>query len=231
MAGFFGGRDLCNRIWAPQTRVTTLVGNTQAQTNTVNLPPGPLPGDLALFYGIVNTSSSDLTPSTQGISAGPAGWTPLSGAALAQVATTPVFVTRAVWWKVLTAADIATAAVSFTPGSLVTFAACGVMVFRGASVFTLLSSGGVGASTSVNQSQPATSAGTKLYINLMCLRADLAEVIHPPAGWTNVYPGVMFAGAFYFSDPTTYAAQCAGIVGNWSWTTASGGFNHFIKAS
>lgn len=226
---FFGGKDLHSRFF--QKNRSAFVSIKQAQSNSLNLPAGSAPGDLALFYGIVNTSSSATTPSTQAISAGPTGWTALSGAGLAQVSTTPTFTSRAIWWKVLTAGDITTSVVSYTLGTLVTTSACGVMVFRGASTFSLLSSGGVGVSTSVNQSQPVASAGAKLYINLLCLRADLAETITPPTGWVNIYPGVMFAGAFFFVDPATYNATMAGVIGHWSWTTSSGGFNHFIKAS
>lgn len=228
MAGYFGGRDLCNRIWTPQTRNTTVVGNKQTQNNTAAIPSGALVGDLALVYGCVNTSST--SSGTLAIASAPTGWTSLSGAGVAQISTTPTFTTRGIWWKVLTLADLNTGTVTYGLGTLAVSSATGIMVFRGASTFTLLSSGGV-SGTAVNQSQPVASAGAKLYINLLCLRADLAEVITPPTGWVNAYPGVMFAGAFFFADPTTYNGTMAGVVGHWSWTTSSGGFNHYLKAS
>lgn len=183
-------------------------------------------GDLAIVYGCVNTSST--SSGVQAIAAGPAGWTSMSGAGVAQVGTVPVFLTRGIWWKVLNAGDIAAGVVTYALGTLAVASGTGILVFRGATVPTLLSSGGV-SGTAVNQSQPVVSAGAKLYVNLMCMRADLAEVITPPVGWTNIYPGVMFAGSFFFSDPPTYAAQCAGIVGHWSWTSNCQGFNHWFK--
>lgn len=223
---FFGGLELHSRFY--QKTRSAFIGLKQTQNNSVAIPPGSAVGDLALVYGCVNTSST--SSGILAISSAPAGWTSLSGAGVAQVSTTPTFTTRGIWWKILTAGDIAAGVVTYGLGTLAVSSATGILVYRGGTTFTLLASGGV-TGTAINQSQPVVSAGAKLYINLLCLRADLAETITPPPGWTNIYPGVMFAGAFFFSDPATYAAQCAGIVGHWSWTTSSGGFNHWIKAS
>lgn len=220
---FFGGLELHSRFY--QKTRSSFVGLQQSGTNSVALPPGSAVGDMALFYGVENTSST--ASGIQGIAAGPAGWTALSGAGVAQFSTTPTFSTRGIWWKKLVQADITAGVVSFTIGSLGITAACGVLVFRGGSTFALVSSGGV-SGTSINQALPADPVTEILMVNLLCLRADLAEVITQPTGYTNLYPGAMFAGAFFFCGPATYT-PLAGTVAHWSWTTTSGGFNHNIK--
>lgn len=215
-----------------------VTGLGQSQSNSITLSSvsarfgaPPAPGDLALYYGCVNTSAT--SSGILGISSSPAGWTSLSGAGIAQFSTTPVFATRGIWWKVLTAADIATDVVSYGTGTLATAAACGMMIFRGGSTFTLRSSGG-GSGTAVSQALPVKPVGLSLMIDLICTRADLAEVISPVSGFVNFgtyqnsYPGVMFAGAFYFCDPITYTGIASGTA-RWQWTTSSGIFNHNIS--
>jgi hypothetical protein len=219
---FFGGLELHSRFY--QKTRSAFVGLQQSGSNSVALPPGSAVGDMALFYGCENTSST--ASGVQGIAAGPAGWTVMSGAGVAQISTTPTFTTRGLWWKKLVQADITAGVVSFTIGSLGITAACGVLVFRGGSTFSLVSSGGI-SGTQVNTSTPAKPANAILMIYLLTLRADLNEVITPDTGhnWTNLYPGAMFAGAFFFRDPATWVAAEAG---HWSWTTTSGGFQHNI---
>jgi hypothetical protein len=110
-----------------------------------------------------------------------------------------------------------------------------MMLWRGATTptFTLRSSGG-GSGTFVNQALPVKPAGLQLMIELMCTRADLAEVISPGPGFVNFgtyqhqYQGVMFAGCFYFCDPITYTGIASGTA-RWQWTTSSGVFNHNIS--
>lgn len=224
--GFFGGRDLKSHFF--QAKASTFVGLTQSGTNSVNLPPGSQVGDLALFYACENTSST--ASGTQAIAAGPAGWNALSGAAVAQIGTTPVFNSRGVWWKKLVQADLDAVSVSFTIGSLGVASACGVLVFRGGNSFTIVSSGGT-SGTAVNTVLPAKPAGTKVMVYLLTMRADLNEVIANAgtapgsSNWTNVYPGAMFAGAFFFRDPNTWVT---GEAGRWTWTTTSQGFQHNI---
>lgn len=219
----------------------TITGLGQAQSNSLTISgvsskfgAAPAPGDLALYYGCVNTSAT--ASGIQAIAAGPTGWTALSGAGVAQVSTTPTFTTRGIWWKVLTAADIATDTVSYSTGTLATFSACGMMIFRGGgNTFTLRSSGGVGTTNNVNFAFPAKPVGLSVMIELFCLRADLAETLSAlgspftaALNFHNSYPGVMFAGAFYYSDPTSYTAA-ASQTGSWGWTTASSGFHHEIS--
>lgn len=228
--GFFGGRDLKSHFF--QAKSATFVGLTQAGSNSIVLPPGSQVGDLALFYGCENTSAT--ASGTQAIAAGPTGWTSLSGAGVAQVSTTPTFTTRGVWWKKLVAADLDVAAgqggtgngvVSFTVGTLGIASACGVLVFRGGTSFSLRSSGGTSGVT-ISRAIPVAVTGAKVYICLLCLRADLNEVITPAqATWVNVYPGAMFAGAFFFRDPSQWVG---GEIDQFSWTTSSQGFQHFI---
>lgn len=217
---FFGGLELHSRFY--QKTRSAFVGLQQSGSNSVALPPGSAVGDMALFYGCENTSST--ASGTQGIAAGPTpGWTTMS--APAQISTAPTFTTRGVWWKKLVQADITAGVVSFTVGSLGITAACGILVFRGGSAFSLVSSGGI-SGTSVNTSTPAKPANALLMIYMLTLRADLNEVITPDVhNWTNLYPGAMFAGAFFFRDPATWVVAEAG---HWSWTTTSGGFQHNI---
>lgn len=218
----------------------TFVGQAQSQTNQVTLSgmtatygTPPQPGDLALFYGVVNTAST--ASGIQGIAAGPTGWTSLVGAGVSQISTTPTFTTRGIWWRVLTQADITADVVQFTTGTLATIAASGMMLWRGATTptFTLRSSGS-GSGTAVSQALPVKPAGLQLMIELMCTRADLAEVISPVNGFVNFgtyqhqYAGVMFAGTFYFCDPITYTGIASGTA-RWQWTTSSGVFNHNIS--
>lgn len=217
----------------------SIVGLGQSQSNSLTLSgvgarfgTPPQPGDLALFYGVVNTSAT--SSGIQAISAGPAGWTALSGAGIAQFTTSPTFATRGIWWRVLTAADIATDTVSYSTGILATVAASGMMIFRGGSSFTLRSSGGPDNVTAVSQALPAKPVGLQLMIDLICLRADLAETISTVSGFVNFgtyqqsYPGVMFAGAFFFCDPATYTGIASGVA-RWAWTTLSGCINHNIS--
>lgn len=208
---------------------TTFLGAGQAQSNSISLKGlvatwgAPLaPGDLALYYGTVNTSST--SSGIQGIAAGPTGWTTLSGAGVVQFGTSPVFVTRGIWWRVLTQADIDGDTVSFTPGSLAVASACGIMIFRGATTPALVSStSSTSGLTHANASNPSTVSlnGEKLAVLLITFRADLAETITAPSVWQDPVAGVKFAGDFYFADPTTYANSIASTVSAISWTTAS----------
>lgn len=198
---------------------TKITGAGQAQSNSIVLPVGAKAGNLALFYGIVNTSSS--SSGILGISSGPTGWTNLSGAGnTVQDSTSPVFVTAGLWWKLLTAADINAGTVTFGLGTLATAAACGVMCFGGAgTAFT-----GIEFSTFDNlisraNTDPALPVNAKLMILIYRLRADLAETITPPAQWQTSFPNVNFAGAFFFCDPLNYAAGAHTT----TWTTHSGG--------
>lgn len=222
--GFFGGRDLKSHFF--QARPATFVGLAQAQTNSLNLPAGAQVGDLALFYGVENTSAT--SSGIQGIAAGPTGWTVLTGAqgSVAQVSTTPAFITRGIWWKKLVAADIAVASggtgtgvVSFTVGSLGIAGACGVCVFRGGTQYNGVSDLTFDGRTSLSATGMVKQTGAKVYILLMCMNATLAETITQPPGFTSTYPGAMFAGAFFFQDPSTFTQRTLTV----SWTSASGG--------
>lgn len=231
--GFFGGRDLKSHFF--QAKASTFVGLAQSGSNSINLPAGAQVGDLALFYGCENTSAT--ASGTQAIASGPAGWTVLTGTqgSTAQVSTAPVFLTRAIWWKKLVAADIAvanggtgTGVVSFTIGTLGVASACGVMVFRGGTQFNGTAFNTMDSRVSQNFTAPAKIAGCKLVIFMNCLRADLAEVITKPAAFTSAYPGVMFAGAFFFCDPNSYVV---GSIISTSWTTSSGGSNQVVMVT
>lgn len=218
---FFGGLELHSRFY--QKTRSAFVGLQQSGSNSVALPPGSAVGDMALFYGCENTSSTAAVG--QAISAGPTpGWTTMNSPV--QIGTTPVFCSRGVWWKKLVAADILAGVVSFTVGTLGITSACGILVFRGGTSFSLISSGGTSGAF-VNTSTPAKPANAILMIYLLTLRADLNEVITPDPGhnWTNIYPGAMFAGAFFFRDPATWVVAEAG---HWQWTTTTPGFQHNI---
>lgn len=230
--GFFGGRDLKSHFF--QTKSATFVGVAQTQSNSLNLPAPAQVNDMAIFYGVVVTSAT--ASGTQAVAAGPSGWTILGSAqgGPVQVSTAPQFLSRGVWWKKLTAADIAvanggtgTGVVSFTLGTLATLSACGVMVFRGGTTVAPLSFNTFDNSIHDFTTSPAKTTTPKLYVMALCLRPDLNEVITPPSGWVNIFPGAMVAGAFFFYDPSTYPGSVTTSPGP-SWTTSSGGALNFI---